>query len=164
MLRWTSSDWFDIRKYNIYILAFFIISQNWDDVAWIPGRQGSHSQYRYCDVIMSTTASLITGVSIVYFTVSSSADQRKHQSSASLAFERGIHRWPVNSPHKGPVTRKMIPFDHVIMTMAADILATPGTSASAGIDNVPPEYSMFRCQKAFGTIPGMLVKRRLLKT
>ena len=28
---------------------------------------------------------------------------------------RGIHRWPVNSPHKGPVTRKMFPFDDVIM-------------------------------------------------
>ena len=28
---------------------------------------------------------------------------------------RGIHRRPVNSPHKGPVTRKMIPFDDVIM-------------------------------------------------
>ena len=43
------------------------------------------------------------------------ADQRKHQSSASLAFVRGIHRRPVNSPHKGPVTRKMFPFDDVIM-------------------------------------------------
>ena len=43
------------------------------------------------------------------------ADQRKHQSSASLAFVRGIHRWPVNSPHKGPVTRKMFPFDDVIL-------------------------------------------------
>ena len=42
-------------------------------------------------------------------------DQRKHQSSALLAFVRGIHRWPVNSPHKGPVTRKMFPFDDVIM-------------------------------------------------
>ena len=30
---------------------------------------------------------------------------------------RGIHRWPVNSPHKGPVTRKMFPFDDVIMTV-----------------------------------------------
>ena len=29
---------------------------------------------------------------------------------------RGIHRWPVNSPHKGPVTRKMFPLDDVIMT------------------------------------------------
>ena len=37
--------------------------------------------------------------------------------SASLAFARGIHRWPVNSPHKGPVTRKMVPFDDVIMGM-----------------------------------------------
>ena len=44
------------------------------------------------------------------------ADQRKHQSSASLAFVRGIHRWPVNSSHKGPVTRKMFPFDDVIMS------------------------------------------------
>ena len=43
------------------------------------------------------------------------ADQIKHQSSASLAFLRGIHRWPVSSPHKGPVTRKMFPFDDAIM-------------------------------------------------
>ena len=48
-------------------------------------------------------------------TVYSDADQRKHQSSASLAFVRGIHRGPVNSPHKWPVTRKMFPFDDVIM-------------------------------------------------
>ena len=48
-------------------------------------------------------------------TVYSGADQRKHQSSASLAFVRGIHRWPVNSPHEGPVTQKMFPFDDVIM-------------------------------------------------
>ena len=47
--------------------------------------------------------------------VCSCADQRKHQSSASLAFVRGILRWPVNSPHKWPVTRKMFPFDDVIM-------------------------------------------------
>ena len=56
----------------------------------------------------------ITSVSIVYSTVCSNADRRKHQSSASLAFVRRIHRWPVNSPHNGPVTRKMFPFD-VIM-------------------------------------------------
>ena len=43
------------------------------------------------------------------------ADERKHQSSASPAFVRGIHRWLVNSPHKGPVMRKMFPFDDVIM-------------------------------------------------
>ena len=57
----------------------------------------------------------ITGVLIVCLNVCSVADQRKHQSSMSLAFVRGIHRWQVNSPHKGPVTRKMFPFDDVIM-------------------------------------------------
>ena len=70
----------------------------------------------YNDVIMSVMASQITRLTSVYWSVYSGADQRKHQSSASLAFVRGIHRWPVNSPHKGPVTRKMLPFDDVIMT------------------------------------------------
>ena len=66
-------------------------------------------------VIMSAMASQITSLTIVYIGVYLGADQRKHQSSASLAFVRGIHRWPVISPHKGPVTRKMFPFDDVIM-------------------------------------------------
>ena len=68
----------------------------------------------YNDVLMSELASQITSVSIVCSTIHSAADQRKHQSSASLAFVQGIHRWPVNSPHKRPVTRKMFPFDYVI--------------------------------------------------
>ena len=63
---------------------------------------------------MGTMASQITSLTIVYSTVYSGADQRKHQSSASLAFVRGIHRSPVNSPRKWPVTRKMFPFDDVI--------------------------------------------------
>ena len=70
----------------------------------------------YDDVIMSTIASQITSLTIVYSTVYSSADQSKHQSSASLAFVWEIHRGPVNFPHKWPVTRKMFPFDDVIMT------------------------------------------------
>ena len=71
----------------------------------------------YCDVIMGTMTSLITSLTSVYLTVHSGADQRKHQISASLAFVRGIHRRPVNSPHKWPVTRRMFPFDDVIMVM-----------------------------------------------
>ena len=63
---------------------------------------------------MSAMASQITSLTIVYSTVYSGVDQRKHQSPASLAFVRGIHWWPVNSPHKGPVTRKILPFDDVI--------------------------------------------------
>ena len=68
------------------------------------------------DIIMDTMASQITSLTIVYSTVYSGADQRKHQSSASLAFVRVIQRGPVNSPHKWPVTRKMFPFDDVIMS------------------------------------------------
>ena len=71
----------------------------------------------YNDVIMGAMASQITSLTIVYSTVYSSEDQRKNQSSASLAFVRGIPRWPVKSPHKWPVTRKMFPFDDVIMVM-----------------------------------------------
>ena len=67
---------------------------------------------------MSAMASQITSVSIVYSTACSGTDQRKHQSSASLAFLGGIHRWPVNSPHKWPITRKMFPLDDVIMKNA----------------------------------------------
>ena len=63
---------------------------------------------------MSAMVPQVTGVSSVCPTVGSSAVKRKHQSSASLAFVRVIHRWPVNSPHNRPVTRKMFPFDDVM--------------------------------------------------
>ena len=69
----------------------------------------------FTDVIMSAMAFQITSLTIVYSTVYLGADKRKHQSSTSLAFVRGIHRWPLNSPHKGAATRKMVPFDDVIM-------------------------------------------------
>ena len=69
----------------------------------------------YSDVIMSAVAFHITGVSVVFSTVCSGADQRTHQRSASLAFVREIHRWPGDFPHKKPVTRQMYPFDDVIM-------------------------------------------------
>ena len=66
---------------------------------------------------MGAMASQITSLTIVYSTVYSDADRRKHQSSASLAFVRG------NSPHKWPGTRKMFPFDYVIMNqLDTDIL------------------------------------------
>ena len=74
----------------------------------------------YCDAIMGTMSSQITSPTIVYSTAHSGRYQRKHQGSASLVFVWGIHRWPMNSPHKWPVTRKMIPFDDVIMN------STPG--------------------------------------
>ena len=62
---------------------------------------------------MGAMAFQITSLVIVYSAVYSGADQRKHQSSASLAFVWGILTG--ESPHKMPVTRKMFPFDDVIM-------------------------------------------------
>ena len=62
----------------------------------------------YNDITTSVMVSQITGLAILYSTVYTSADQRKNQSSALPVFA-------VNSPHKGLLTRKMFPFDDVIM-------------------------------------------------
>ena len=77
--------------------------------------QSSIKCKHYDDVIMTMLASQITSLTVVYSIVYSGVDQSKHQSSASLAFVQEIHRGPVNFPHKWPVTRKMFPFDDVIM-------------------------------------------------
>ena len=102
----------NVLKWSLIYVAWFTHS-----CQVTPGIPGSpiESQWHYTDVIMGTRASQITSLTIVYSTVYSDADQRWHQSSASLAFVRGIQRRPVNSPHKWPVTRKMFPFDNVIM-------------------------------------------------
>ena len=74
-----------------------------------------HFYYHYSDVIMIKMESQITNLTIVYSTVYSGADQRKYQSSASLAFVREIHWWTVNFPHLRPITTKMFLFVDVIM-------------------------------------------------
>ena len=104
---------------NMYIFVLHLDQANTsninkkvqNDIRWLYILVSGH----YTDVIMGAITSQITSLTIVYSTVYSDADQRKHQSSASLTFVRGIHRRPVNSPHKWPVTRKMFPFDDVIM-------------------------------------------------
>ena len=68
---------------------------------------------------MGAMVSQITSLMIVYSTVYSGADQTKHQSSVSRAFVLGIHRWPMNSLHKGLVTWKVFPFDEVIMRITS---------------------------------------------
>ena len=100
-LLWTVLLWFvTIRFYPVIIQYYFTGT----------GVNHHHST----DVIMSMMGSHITSLMIVYPTVYSGPDQRKHQSSTLLAFARGIHRSPVNFPHKGPVMWKMFPFDDVI--------------------------------------------------
>ena len=74
----------------------------------------------YGDVIIGEMAIQITSLTIIYSTVYSGADQRKHLSPVSLAFVRGIHRWPINSPHKGSVTREMFLFGDVIIDSNID--------------------------------------------
>ena len=59
----------------------------------------------YSDIIMGADSSRITNITIVYSTVYSSRRSKKTSK----------HRWPVNFPHKWPVTRKMFPFDDVII-------------------------------------------------
>ena len=106
-----------IMKFN----DFFPRSWNISKFQWSLRAVGTliygHQNFKchYTGVIKGAMASQITSLAIVYSTVCSDADQRKNQSSASLAFVRGIHRWPVNSPHKRPTPRKMFPFDDVIM-------------------------------------------------
>ena len=113
--------WFIAPHYNSILLYHYIVYRSIKimvlqlHLQHITSLPAHESWGHYNDIIMSVMASQITGISIVYSAVCSGIDQRKLQSSASLAFVRGIHWWPVNSPHKVPVMREMIPFDDVIM-------------------------------------------------
>ena len=84
---------------------------------------------------MGAIASQITSLTTVYSTDYSDADQRKHQSSASLAFVQGTQRGPVISPHKWPVTQKMFLFHDVIMTKIYQTQLRPDSSHIM-LDNV----------------------------
>ena len=68
----------------------------------------THGCLHYSGVIMSAMAFQISRISIVYSTICSGAETSKLHVAGVL---RGIHQWPVNSLHKGPVTQKMFPFD-----------------------------------------------------
>ena len=87
----TSLEWLNWRKWG-----------TWQQVQRTPGMKHVH----YSDVVMGAMASQITSFAIVYSTVYLGADQRKHQTSASLAFVQWIHRWPVNY-HLNHIPRDM---------------------------------------------------------
>ena len=71
--------------------------------------------FHYNDVIMSTMASQITSLTVVYSTVLFRHRSKKTSKLCVTGLCEGNSPWPVNSPHKGPVTRKMFPFHDVIM-------------------------------------------------
>ena len=87
---------------------------------------------------MGTVASQITSLTIVYSMVHPGLDQRKHQSSASLALVLGIHWWLVNSPHKGPVMWKMFPFDDIIKPLLTTLSGTTRTTRTPAFWGYPP--------------------------
>ena len=103
------------------------------------------SSSHYDDVIMTMLASQITSLTVVYSIVYSGVNQRKHQSSASLAFVREIHRGPVNFAHKWPVTRKMFPFDDVIMSWQQVIGVSGLTPSSPNAWDKSWRYLFPRC-------------------
>ena len=70
--------------------------------------QDCHGVSHYNDVIMSAMASQSPASRLFAQRFSQGADKRKHQSSASVAFVRGIHRWSVNSPHKWPINAENV--------------------------------------------------------
>ena len=82
-------------------ICCLVISPSNDSSAWVAWISYTVFPYHWSDVIMGAMASKITSLMIVYATVYTGADQRKHQNSASLAFVRGIHRWPVYSRKNG---------------------------------------------------------------
>ena len=89
--------------------------------AWCPQATSHHlNQYHYIDVIMTTMASQITSLTMVYSTVYSDANQKKISKLRITGLCVGNSPEPVNSPHKGPVTRKMFTFGDVIMLKVPD--------------------------------------------
>ena len=128
---------------NVLKCFWWSIENTFSGISWLWDGTGSCSPslwktWYYIDVIMGAMASQITGDSIVYSIVCWGSDQRKHQSSASLAFVRRIHRWPVDIPHKGPVTRKCLMtsswtgLSYIDNTMVVvDELATQGVRTPA---------------------------------
>ena len=98
-------------------LCTFLMVTSWN---WTLLKLPSLAPAHYSGIIMGTIASQITSLTIVYSNVYSDADRRSKKTPKIrvTGHMRGIHRGPVNSPHKWPVTRKMFPFDDVIMFRA----------------------------------------------
>ena len=113
----------------------------------------------YNDDVMGAMASQITSLTIVYSVVYSGENQRKHQSSASLSFVRGIHQWPVNSPHKEPVTWKCF---HLITSSWIQLVLPRrqhGNLMSYFAVSFPPQMSgwiLFRQHRMSGNLSNLI--------
>ena len=79
-----------------------------------PDSSTSPWQIHYSDIIMSTMASQIPGFPVLLNRLLG-CRSKETSKLRYTGFVNGIPRWPVHSSHKGPVTRKMFPFDDFIM-------------------------------------------------
>ena len=107
-----------IDMYNIHHLCMFFVTNIFEIQFLLKSQMHLKVWRHYIDVIMSATASHITGVSIVFSTVCWGADQRNPK-----ALRHFLRQWSVDSLHKGPVTRKMFPFDDVIMKVRSVMIS-----------------------------------------
>ena len=125
--------------------------------SWMPwpGHNAHCTKHHYGDVMMGAIASQITSLTIVFLTVYSNADERKYESSVSLTFVRGNHRGPLNFPHNWPVTRKMFPFDDVIMVIPTQTLTGCKYLSVLGI-------KLFHVRKMTPWGTNVLIKNQLL--
>ena len=105
----------ELLRHTDRSVSSWLLKMSWCQIGVRPSTTTMLNIQHYNEVIMVAIASQLTSLAIVFSTVYLDLDQRKHQSSASLAFVQGIHWRPVNPPNKWPVTRKMFPFDDVIM-------------------------------------------------
>ena len=110
---WLKTLTFTVHNQVLVEVLLELIEPCWKQQNKHAGRLTRENSYKtslshYSDVIKSPASRLFAQPFV-------QAGQRKHQSSASLAFVRVIYRRPMHFPHKGPITQKMFPFDNVIM-------------------------------------------------
>ena len=150
--------WVTIALSNNFTLVLWLYLPVLGRVIGMVSVEPKLALWHYSGVIISMMAFQITGISIVCSTVCSGTDPRKRESSASLAFVREIHRRPVNSPQKGPVTRKMFPFEDVIMDNSLQmycLLSYPGA-----VWNTWDYYSTIVSGNTYGTSRSLTRKCR----
>ena len=113
---------------------------------------------------MSGMAFQITSLTIVYLIAYSGTDQRRYQSCVSLAFMRGIHRWPVNSPHKWPATRKSF---HLMTSswtaVAGEARVASGTNTRCGAQTDTDQVT-YPLAVHYSTLPTRLTGGNTLNT
>ena len=111
--------------------------------------------FHYSDVMMTTMASQITSLTVVYSIVYSDADQRKHQSSASLAFVMGIHRSRSSNAEnvsiwwRHHVDSRFAPSQWETTLLCNGVSHCLGASLESALDTILCIYELRNCHQLF---------------